>query len=105
MNVPGNIERVVVSKLHCGDYVLATKWGDGDPQDQWCVGFYERQLRDDRHLVCRSDGTPFRASGFRRVERISRGRGEWILSNMKSIEQGSRSLWGWKRAVMRPGVQ
>jgi len=25
-----------------GDYVLATKYRDGDPQDHWAVGFYDR---------------------------------------------------------------
>jgi hypothetical protein len=28
-------------KLNKGDYVVATKYGDGDPKDQFCIGFIE----------------------------------------------------------------
>lgn len=30
-----------------GDYVLATKYFDGDPADQFCVGIYDRQFEVD----------------------------------------------------------
>lgn len=78
-----------------GDYVLATKWSDGDPQDHWCVGFYSHMLRDDRYIIVDDRGVPFRANGFRRVERITVERGKWLLDNAKDIELGDKSVWGW----------
>ena len=103
-----------MSKLEKGDYVLATKYSDGDPGDQWAVGFYDRPLQvghETRHLVVDNDGNQFRRNGFRRVEKISPARGEFIVSHEEEIEaswpsyrprkKGCRSLWGWKRAKMK----
>lgn len=89
--------------LNKGDYVLATKYSDGDPGDQWCVGFYDGRLHSvdpDRHFVVDEDGKQFRGNGFRRVAIISRERGEFILRNRDTIEWGGRSLWWWKRCKM-----
>lgn len=86
--------------LKQGDYVLATKWSDGDPQDAWCVGFFSHMLREDRYIVVDDKGVPFRANGFRRAKRISDKRGRWILENEKEIEMSGRSLWGWLRVPM-----
>ena len=79
-----------------GDYVLATKWHDGDPADQWCVGFYDEEI-NGQHFVTDTDGEQFRDNGFRRVEKISRNRGAFILQNAKN---SSRSLWWWSRVKM-----
>jgi len=87
-----------------GDYVLATKYQDGDPGDQWCVGFYDR-LCKDRHIVVDSNGRPFRANGFRRVAKISAERGKFILDNKDFIQQNIRSLWWWKRCSMEKAVK
>jgi hypothetical protein len=46
-----------------GEYVLATKYSDGHPQDQWCVGYYA-EAYGDRHIVADGNGLPFRASGI-----------------------------------------
>ena len=86
-------------RLSVGDYVLATKWGDGDPNDQWCIGFYSGQ-EGDRHFVVDHDGKQFRSNGFRRAERISKDRGTFILTHKNMVEDGSRSLWWWKRCKM-----
>jgi len=86
-----------------GDYVLATKWGDGDPQDGWCVGFYVEERWPDWHIVVDGEGKEFRANGFRRVAHISQKRGAWILAHADAIEVGNRSLWGWARAKMTEG--
>lgn len=66
-------------KLIPGDYVLATKYSDGDPHDQWCVGFF-KETSDGRHIVVDESGIAFRPSGFRRCEAISAEEGELILS-------------------------
>jgi len=85
-----------------GDYVLATKWNDGDRREQWCVGIYDSEDTErGRHYVVDNDGRSFRASGFRRVAKISRERGEFILRNRPTIEWAERSLWWWKRCNMK----
>lgn len=79
-----------------GDYVLATKWSDGDPQDQWCVGFYKEKydhFGEARHIVTDNNGKSFRANGFRRVEPISKERGEIIVNNLKAIDAFPHSMW------------
>lgn len=56
-----------------GNYVLATKWGDGDPQDEFCIGFFDRYERptslSGRYFVLDDKGSQFRANGFRRCEK------------------------------------
>lgn len=93
--------------LKIGDYVLATKWQDGDPGDAWCVGFYDGILPKVvgvRHLVIDENGNQFRSNGFRRVKKISHARGAFILENKLHISQGSTSLWWWAR-VKIPTIQ
>lgn len=88
-----------------GDYVLATKWRDGDPGDQFAVGFYRSSydhFGSVRHSVVDGAGQQFRANGFRRVKRISAARGAWLIAHFPEIEKGSRSLWWWCRQKMAP---
>lgn len=83
-----------------GDYVLATKYRDGDPGDHFAIGFYAGNFDhfdQTRHLVNDADGLPFRANGFRRVARLSRARGAWLVQNIITISLGSHSLWWWYR--------
>lgn len=92
-------------KLELGDYVLATKYSDGDPQDQWCVGFYAGVLEkttEERFLVVDEKGVSFRGNGFRRIKKISHDRGCWIIKNMEEISIGRRSVWWWARKKMDP---
>jgi uncharacterized protein YegL len=86
-----------------GDYVLATKYGDGDPKDHWAVGFYSHfdQARE-RHFIMDSKGRQFRANGFRRVKKISSLRGQFILDHADLIGVSRRSLWWWVRTSMHP---
>ena len=89
-----------MNNLLAGDYVLATKYSDGDPQDQWCVGFYKGVLpksTNERHEIVDGDGNLLRGNGFRRVKKISRRRGEFILSKRDQIASGDKSLWWWVR--------
>ena len=83
-----------------GDYVLATKWSDGDPLDQWVVGFYDKTDGRGRHCVVDASGNQMRAGGFRRVKRISRERGDWLLSNSDNIRWSGMSLWHFARCKM-----
>jgi hypothetical protein len=88
-----------------GDYVVATKYKDGDPGDHFCVGFYDRALDYDhvRHLVVDGDGKQFRNNGFRRVARVGKQRGEWMVRHLALIEQlqDRYSVWHWYRAPWR----
>lgn len=77
-----------------GEYVLATKYGDGDPADQWCVGFYDR-LKDGRHYVTDGEGHQYRGNGFRRAQVIASAEGEWLLAARIDLERmpPGANLW------------
>lgn len=81
-----------------GDYVLATKFGDGHPQEQWAVGFYGSfHQAKERHIVLNEAGEEIYHNGFRRCAKISRELGAWLLKNASELERapvGSISLWG-----------
>ena len=74
-----------------GDYVLATKFSDGDPADQWCVGFYIGLSLNGRHFVGDENGGPgpngFRFSGFECVDIIDRELGDWMVRNAVELEK------------------
>jgi hypothetical protein len=69
-----------------GDYVLGTKYSDGDPGDPWAVGFYDGIQYGDRHMVKDSAGKQIRAGGFRAVVRIPYAVGAWLLANARVLE-------------------
>jgi hypothetical protein len=82
--------------LQIGDYVLATKWSDGDPCDPFCVGFVagETGHTPPRILVQDGQGALFRAGGFRRAEKITQREGEALLALFPQISNISGlSLW------------
>lgn len=90
-----------------GDYVLATKWSDGDPGDPWALGFYAGELdmgnssqrvkMAPRHMVNDSNGKTIRPNGYRRVARVRKDVGAWLLNvAAKQLEQsphGTVNLW------------
>ena len=90
-----------------GDYVLATKYSDGDPGDAWALGFYagEMDMGNDRelikvaprYLVNDSSGKTIRPGGYRRVARVREDVGAWLLNvAAKQLEQsppGTVNLW------------
>jgi hypothetical protein len=81
-----------------GDYVLATKYEDGDPGDAWALGLYDG-VRDDkgRHYVKDSAGNQLRGNGFRRVARIRKDVGRWLLevaaTQLEHCPPGTVNLW------------
>jgi len=89
-------------KLKQGDYVLATKYSDGDTKDHFCVGFFNGMLIQndgkvtDRHMVIDSEGKNFRGNGFRRCEKISQKVGDILVANINLMEQGCASAWYWR---------
>lgn len=90
-----------------GDYVLATKYDDGDPGDPWALGFYagERYMGTypnnmkvaRRYLLNDSDGKSIRHAGFRRVARIRKDVGTWLLNvaakQLEASPPGTVNLW------------
>lgn len=106
----------MTDSLEHGDYVLATKYEDGDPGDQFAVGFFAGMLAKvggDRYLVVDDRGRQFRGNGFRRCEKISKERGQWLVAHMQEIEASmsefrydeygtrhGRSVWDWAALPM-----
>ena len=82
-----------------GDYVLATKYDDGDPQDHWAIGYFDGitspHYNPPRYNVVNSDGEQFRGNGFRRVEKIDPVIGAWLLEHAEQIQQSGKSVWDW----------
>jgi hypothetical protein len=87
-----------------GDYVLASKYADGDPQDHWAIGFYDGitspHYDPPRHNVVDAQGNQFRWNGFRRVEKISKERGRWMIDNAQAIELSKVSIWLFATGLM-----
>ena len=89
-----------------GDYVVATKWHDGDPGDQFCIGFYNGfydHYGSTRHLVVDSEGKNFRHNGFRRVAHVGSKRGTWMVKHLSHIDamKDRFRVWHWWRAPWR----
>lgn len=95
-----------------GDYVLATKYSDGDPGDHFVVGFYDGKERDRYHVVD-AEWMRFRANGFRRCEPITQQEGEWLFKRFRDIESEpfhhseadeeiiGKSVWDWLEEARR----
>ena len=81
--------------LEIGDYVMASKYTDGDAKDHFAIGFYSGKLMD-RYMVKDGDGNLFRANGFRRCERISKKVGDVLVKYINIMEQASCSVWYWR---------
>lgn len=96
-----------------GDYVLASKYNDGDPGDQWSVGFFYgflEKVTSDRYMVIDNDGNQFRGNGFRRCRKISTKRGRWLVERATRINDlmlrgCRRSIWGWAKWPMNKEIQ
>jgi hypothetical protein len=79
------------------DYVLATKYSDGDPKDHWCVGFFDSMTDHipPRYNVVDAEGKQFRHNGFRCIKNITREEGAALLKSATEIEQSGESVWDW----------
>ena len=79
-----------------GDYVLATKFHDGDPGDPWALGLYAGVEFGDRHMVKDAAGQNIRGNGYRRVGRITIEIGKWLWDNRDNLERAPSkiNLWG-----------
>lgn len=89
-----------------GDYVLATKYSDGDPGDHWAIGFYAGLTNPEkydppRYDVVDSNGSQFRGNGFRRVRKISKERADWMLKHASEISTSGKSVWHFFRCSIK----
>lgn len=86
----------MTTKITPGDYVLATRWSDGDPGDPFAVGFVSR-IEGDRFYVVDENGKPIRAGGYTRCEKISKNIGRAIVEAMPVIsDRYGYSVWYWR---------
>ena len=81
--------------MNIGDYVLATKWNDGEAWDHWAVGFYAgtHPWNAERHMVVDAAGNQIRANGFRRCAPVTHELGQWLLQNATELESCGANLW------------
>lgn len=84
-----------MEQLQKGDYVIATKYDDGDPKDLFAVGFFDSMTWHNRYNIVTSEGELFRGNGFRKAKKISQEVGAKIVSHIKYIEQSDKSVWDW----------
>lgn len=106
MNAPGfagkrllwnlKVRKATKVNINKGDYVLATKYSDGDPGDAWALGFYDGK-RNGRYFVVDNNGNQMRHNGYRAVGRVRQDVGEWLLKTAaKQLElspPGTVNLW------------
>lgn len=87
--------------MDVGDYVLATKYDDGDPCDHFYVGFVSGYTWHKRYLIVDNDGNNQRGNGFRRAERITTDEGRQLVLMMPNIgDIHGPSVW-WHLAKIR----
>jgi hypothetical protein len=85
-------------RANVGDYVLATKYGDGHAGDNWVVGVVKEIVEDEGYTWCRC-WTEFKPDDVRRYRRAvrlkSNDEGVYIHEMAKFLEHfnPSRSLY------------
>jgi hypothetical protein len=91
--------------IKINDYVLATKYSDGDPRDHFCVGFVKEIMNNynpARYDVVDSGGKSFRGNGFRRVMKIKKEEGERLVALFPLIgDKPGKSVWWHLRQIRK----
>lgn len=85
-----------VANLNQGDYILATKYKDGDPCDHFYVGFFNGYSDHEpkRFMVVDNEGNNQRGNGFRRAEKITSEEGRKLIELMPEIgDRSGPSVW------------
>ena len=86
-NVQGTPAVAVQRMVSLGDYVLATKYSDFDPQDPWRVGYVVRIIKDKRgetYIVGEHDGTWSDFREYKHCRKITPEQGKaWIEANAR----------------------
>jgi len=75
--------------LTIGSYCFATKYGDRDPHDPWCIGFVKEIRIDNRgtwYILSDGEGNILgRANGFKHCMEITPEQGTLIISVGREI--------------------
>lgn len=87
--------------LKVGDYVLATKFSDGDPKDPFAIGFIHSMQEGPRFRIVDQHGMAVYGGAMRRAKKITKERGHFLVSHIDHIENAPRSVWWWVRCRMR----
>jgi hypothetical protein len=75
-----------------GDYVLATRWPDGDPCDPFAVGFVSK-IDEDHFDIVDANGGHIK-NGLRRAEVITQDEGDALVAMFSHISDlPGDSLW------------
>ncbi|MCP5463376.1 MAG: hypothetical protein H7A34_09470 [bacterium] len=85
-----------MKEVKIGDYVLGTVWSDGLTNDPWAVGFFAGTLQingQTRYLLVNSQNKPIREAGYRRIQKISKQHGQWLITHGNAIENSGQSLF------------
>lgn len=81
-----------------GDYVLATKWSDGDPKDPWAIGvvsYVGGKAEKGTLRYYMVPGVGVYNTGYRKCQVITPEQGKWILDLKDAIESDQYSIWWW----------
>lgn len=86
INVPNVDDSITI-----GDYVFASKWGDADPADPWCVG-HVTYISEEAVRI--NGGSRF----YRKAIKITPEQGESIVKHYNSLRHGAdyktpASIW------------
>ena len=78
-----------------GDYVLATKYSDGDSRDVWYIGYIHEILDENRgYILCDEHGV-VQNRRFRRCGLIHPAVSEYILYHRNEISSFRIGLWNY----------
>jgi hypothetical protein len=81
-----------MTRIADGEYILATRFSDGQPMDPWAFGF----LRRSECFYGVVDNAGNLIGYFKRAQRITKEFGDFLSNNIQMIETSNRSLWWWK---------
>lgn len=84
----------ISTMVDIGQYVLATKYPDGDPCDHFFVGWVSGYTWHERYLIVDNNGIEQRGNGFRRAEPITKDEGKQLVALAPLIgDKDGPSLW------------
>lgn len=98
-----------MSKIEVGDYVLATKYLDGDPCDRFYVGFVKEiliQYNPVRYDVADNAWQSARGNGFRKAVKITKEEGHFIVNVLipEIGDKAGKSVWWHLRQLRKNGI-
>lgn len=81
------------------DYVIATKYKDGDSEDYWCVGFIDKIVIDSDGKYYYINTDAFDRGPFLKSKKISGDEGWFFVTNAEKITRSGKSIWRYLREI------